>query len=167
MEAIIKEYKADLEKTRIETEQLKEVLFDKQRRETRFEYVAIGEKQDLIPKERARGRKMSSKNGLIQKMENQILQKRSRLVREKQEFDRIFDIFQNICMTVSRIMYQLQPREKDRAVEVNKTNVRDYFSHIGLKLEKMLSFVKMRDKSIQNEEILIANVINRSDKPDK
>jgi len=45
--------------------------------------------------------------------------------------------------------------QKYENIEVDKENVIEYLSHIGLKLERMLAFVHTKSKSITNEDIIL------------
>ena len=67
------------------------------------------------------------------------------------------------CTTVSRIMYQLQNAMKEKNIEVSSSNVTEYLSHIGLKLERMLAFIYTKDKNIREEEITEAEIFKSLD----
>jgi hypothetical protein len=40
-------------------------------------------------------------------------------------------------------------------VEVDKENVVEFLSHVGLKLERMLAYIQTKNKVIRDEEILM------------
>lgn len=60
-------------------------------------------------------------------------------------------------------MYQLENQDKSKNVEVDKNNVVEYLSHVGLKLERMLAFVQTKGKVSEDEslQLVIFRIIVR------
>lgn len=63
-------------------------------------------------------------------------------------FKNLSNVLNDSCATVSRIMYQLQTSKNDKNVEVTNQNIVQYLSNIGMKLEKMITYVYSIEKNV-------------------
>ena len=57
-------------------------------------------------------------------------------------------------------MYQLEPFEKSKNIEVDKQNVVEYLSHVGLKLERMLAFINTQNKTDMKQTKGMAELVS-------
>lgn len=95
--------------------------------------------------------------------EKDLIKAQGELLNHKLEHEKISKSLQNACLTISRIMYQTGSKDQDKTVEINRSNIVDYLSYLGLKLERMLSFAQTRSKTYKNDENLVIGMINREE----
>ena len=107
IDSIIREYKETIQRTKYDYERMKRALYRKT--QSRRSKSMIGKELSRFGNDELNGILKTTNNGKMTEMENTMLKKNSALVKEKQEFERVFNVFQNVCLTVSRIMFQLEP----------------------------------------------------------
>lgn len=87
----------------------------------------------------------------------------NKLIFVKNDFEykhkKLHNIINNSCTTISRVMYQLNDKQKEKHCEVSNDKVVNYLSQIGQRLERMLAYIYSRNKN-EKEEIAEENEIN-------
>ena len=69
-------------------------------------------------------------------------------------FKRLTNILNDSCSTVSRIMFQLEGKSQTENVEVANKNIVQYIATLGMKLEKMCTYVQSKQKSLVEEPMM-------------
>ena len=95
--------------------------------------------------------------------QNELTLLKNQLMLHKESYLKLSNSLKNSFSTVGRIMYQLENQDKSKNVEVDKNNVVEYLSHVGLKLERMLAFVQTKGKVSEDEslQLVIFRIIVR------
>jgi len=135
-----------------EKSQSQEELDDHMRKELKKQITVAHENRDFIQSDR------------LEQLEKKWITAKLQYYDLEHNYKRNSTILNDSCTTVSRIMYQLQNAMKDKNVEVSSSNVTEYLSHIGLKLERMLAFIYTKDKNIREEEITEAEIFRSLDR---
>ncbi len=83
--------------------------------------------------------KIKFENELIE-LDGELKEKNRYLFKEKMELDQLNQIVLDCCSTISRILYQLDPKMSSE-IQISHSNVIELLSFCGLQLEKVLSFL--------------------------